>query len=242
MFKVIKGIRVNYTQYGEGQDVVLLHGWGQNIKMMDPLGKRVSEGRRITIIDLPGFGLSNEPETAYSVYDYTDFLVEFFKELNIVKPILIGHSFGGRLSIIYASKYDTEKIVLLGSPCVRHEYKSFKQSLLKFLKKLKIFNPLVNLMKKHTGSADYRNASPKMREILVKTVNEDLSECAKNIKCKALLIWGESDTAVPVEQAKELDELINDSKLVILSGTHYLYLEKIGEVSKLINEFLKEEV
>ena len=242
MFKVIKGIRVNYTQYGNGQDIVLLHGWGQNIKMMEPLGKRIDDNKRITIIDLPGFGLSNEPETSYSVYDYVDFLVEFFKELEIKKPILIGHSFGGRLSIIYASKYETEKIVLLGSPCVRHEYKSFKQSLLKFLKKLKIFNPIVNWMKKHTGSVDYRNATPRMREILVKTVNEDLGECAKNIKCKALLIWGESDTAVPVEQARELDELLADSKLIILPGTHYLYLEKIREVSNLINEFIKEEV
>ena len=242
MFKVIKGIRVNYTQYGEGQDVVLLHGWGQNIKMMEPLAKRIDENKRITIIDLPGFGLSNEPETSYSVYDYVDFLVEFFKELEIKKPILIGHSFGGRLSIIYASKYDVEKIVLLGSPCVRHEYKSFKQSLLKFLKKLKIFNPIVNLMKKHTGSVDYRKASPRMREVLVKTVNEDLSECAKNVKCEALLIWGESDTAVPVSQAKELDELLENSKLIILPGTHYLYLEKLGEVSKLIKEFIKEEV
>ena len=228
-------------QYGEGDDIVLLHGWGQNIKMMEPLAKRIDENKRITIIDLPGFGLSNEPETSYSVYDYTEFLKEFFKEMNIKKPILVGHSFGGRLSIIYASKYDTEKIVLLGSPCVRHEYKSFKQSLLKFLKKLKIFNPLVNLMKKHTGSLDYRNATPKMREILVKTVNEDLGECAKKIKCKALLIWGDNDTAVPVNQAKELDELIEDSKLIVLPGTHYLYLEKLGEVSQLINDFIKEE-
>ena len=229
-------------QYGEGDDIVLLHGWGQNIKMMEPLAKRIDENKRITIIDLPGFGLSNEPETSYSVYDYTEFLKEFFKEMNIKKPILIGHSFGGRLSIIYASKYDTKKIILLGSPCVRHEYKSFKQSLLKFLKKLKIFNPIVNLMKKHTGSVDYRNATPRMREILVKTVNEDLSLCAKNVKCKALLIWGESDTAVPVEHARELDNLLNDSKLVVLPGTHYLYLEKINDVSKLINDFIKEDV
>ena len=97
-------------------------------------------------------------------------------------------------------------------------------------------------MKKHTGSVDYRNASPRMREILVKAVNEDLSECAKKIKCKALLIWGESDTAAPVEHAKELDNLLTDSKLIVLPGTHYLYLEKLGEVSNLINEFIKEEV
>ncbi len=239
MFKVIKNIRINYKSYGSGEDIVLLHGWGQNIEMMEPLAKKIPD-HRITIIDLPGFGLSNEPEEVYSVYDYTEFLHEFFKEMGIKKPTLIGHSFGGRLSIIYASKYDTKRIVLLGSPCVRHEYKSFKQSLLKFLKRMKIFNPLVNLMKKHTGSVDYRNASPMMRDILVKTVNEDLSECAKEVKCDALLIWGDKDTAVPVEHAKELDELLKTSKLIVLPGTHYCYLENLNEVSNLINKFLKE--
>ena len=59
--------------------------------MMEPLAKRVDEGKRITIIDLPGFGLSNEPETSYSVYDYVEFLKEFFKEFNVgcfnIKPL-----------------------------------------------------------------------------------------------------------------------------------------------------------
>ena len=64
------------------------------------------------------------------------------------------------------------------------------------LKKIKILSPLANLMKKFTGSADYKNASPIMREVLVKTVNEDLSECAKKIKAETLLIWGDKDTAV----------------------------------------------
>ncbi len=237
MFKVIKGIRTNYTQYGEGQDIVLLHGWGQNIKMMEPLAKRLN-GYRITIIDLPGFGLSNEPETSYSVYDYTEFLKEFFNELNIKKPILIGHSFGGRLSIIYSSKYDTDKIILLGSPCVRHEYKSFKQSLFKKIKRIKLLKPLVNVMKKHMGSIDYRNATPIMREVLVKTVNQDLSDCARKIKCSTLLIWGNHDEAVPVSEAKELDNLLSDSALIILPGTHYCYLENLNQVINILYNFI----
>ena len=82
MFKKIRNIKINYVQYGKGEDVVLLHGWGQNIDMMKPLGDNLSDHYRITIIDLPGFGLSNEPETSYSVYDYVDFLVELFKEFS----------------------------------------------------------------------------------------------------------------------------------------------------------------
>ena len=238
MFKRVKNIKVNYKQYGEGEDIVLLHGWGQNIAMMDPLGTNLKENHRITIIDLPGFGLSEEPDTIYGVSDYVELLHELFLELKIEKPILIGHSFGGRLSICYASKYPVSKMVLFGSPCVRHVYKSKKQSFYKALKKVKILNPIVNIMKKHMGSADYKNASPKMRDVLVKTVNEDLSEYAKKVNCSTLLIWGENDTAVPVSEARELDDLLQDSALIILPGTHYCYLENLSQVINILNNFL----
>ncbi len=242
MFKVIDKIKVNYKQYGKGKDLVLLHGWGQNIAMMEPIGDYLKDYCRVTIVDLPGFGLSNEPTFPYSPYDYVEFLKKLFEEIKVDNPTLIGHSFGGRLSIIYASKYPTKKVILFGSPCVRHEYKSRKQDLLKKLKKVKLLNPLVKYLKNHTGSVDYRNASPLMKDILVKTVNEDLSDCAKKINCPCLLVWGENDTAVPIEQAKELDSLLKNSSLIILPGTHYAYLENIERVNNIIMEFIKEDL
>lgn len=238
MFKKVKNININYYQHGSGSDVVLLHGWGQNIEMMSPLGNLLKDNHRVTIVDLPGFGLSEEPDYAYNVYDYVDLLEELFRELKIKNPSLIGHSFGGRLSIIYASKNDVNRLVLFGSPCVRHEQKSFKQTVLKTLKKIKILEPLSEVAKKFIGSTDYKNAKGVMREILVKTVNEDLSECAKKIKCPTLLIWGENDEAVPLEEARELDNLIDDSALIILPGTHYCYLENLRQVENIINNFL----
>jgi pimeloyl-ACP methyl ester carboxylesterase len=238
MFKKIRNIKINYKQYGKGEDVVLLHGWGQNIEMMKPLGDSLADHYRITIIDLPGFGLSKEPLYAFTIFDYTEVVHELLMELKINNPIMMGHSFGGRISIVYASKYKVNKLVLFGSPCVRHEYKSVKQSILKALKKVKLFTPLVNFMKKHTGSVDYRNASPMMRDILVKTVNQDLSENAKKIKCPTLLIWGENDEAVPVSEAKELDNLLMDSALIILPGTHYCYLENLNQVVNILYNFI----
>ena len=62
MIKKIKNLDINYVQYGEGVDVVLLHGWGQNIQMMDPIGKNLMEKNRVTIIDFPGFGCSEIPD------------------------------------------------------------------------------------------------------------------------------------------------------------------------------------
>ncbi len=238
MFKKIRNVKINYKQYGKGADIVLLHGWGQNIEMMKPLGDHLSDHYHITIIDLPGFGLSKEPVYAYDIFDYVETVHDLLKELNISNPIMMGHSFGGRIAIVYASKYPVNKLVLFGSPCVRHEYKSFKQSLYKGLKKIKLFNPLINIMKNHLGSVDYRNATPRMKEILVKTVNQDLSEYAKKIKCSTLLIWGENDTAVPVSEAKELDELLSDSALIILPGTHYCYLENLNQVINILYNFI----
>ena len=238
MFKKIRNIKINYKQYGKGEDVVLLHGWGQNIEMMKPLGDNLSDHYHITIIDLPGFGLSKEPVYAYTIFDYTEVVHDLLEELKISNPIIMGHSFGGRIAIVYASKYKVNKLVLFGSPCVRHEYKSFKQSLFKKIKRIKLLKPLVNVMKKHMGSVDYRNATPIMREVLVKTVNQDLSECARNIKCSTLLIWGENDEAVPVSEARELDNLLSDSALIVLPGTHYCYLENLKQVVNILYNFI----
>jgi len=236
----IKNIDINYIQYGKGRDVVLLHGWGQNIEMMNPIGRKLEDKFRITILDLPGHGASSEPSGAITIYDYCEILREFFEKLDIVNPVLIGHSFGGRIAIIYSSRYSVEKLVLLGAPCIRKEEKiSFKVKLLKSLKKVPVLKGLEGFAKKHIGSRDYRNASPVMRQILVNTVNEDLSDCARKIICPTLLIWGSNDTEAPLEDAKELENIISDSGLIVYeNGSHYTYLEFLIPVCKVIKTFI----
>ena len=240
MIKKIKDIDINYIQYGndKGKDIVLLHGWGQNIEMMRPLGDNL-EDFHITILDFPGFGESSEPSSALTVYDYTDILEELLSELGVKNPIVMGHSFGGRVAIVYASRNKVNKLVLFGAPCVRENRKSVKESVLKGIKKLPGMNSLGEYMKKHIGSEDYRNASPVMRETLVNTVNEDLSECAKKITCPTLLIWGTNDVAAPKEDAKKLEKLLVDGALIEIPGcTHYAYLEALPQVINILNNFL----
>ena len=68
----VKDTLVNYIQYGEGKDIILLHGWGQNIEMMKPIGDNLAGNFRITIIDFPGFGESEEPSEAWNISDYAN--------------------------------------------------------------------------------------------------------------------------------------------------------------------------
>ncbi len=240
MIKNIRNIDVHYIQYGseKGKDIVLLHGWGQNIEMMKPLGDQLSD-YHITILDFPGFGESSALTSSLTIYDYVEILEELLQSLNIHKPIIMGHSFGGRVAILYAARNPVSKLVLFSSPCVRDNYKSTKEQILKSLKKLPGMNKIGEFAKKYIGSTDYRNATPIMRETLVNVVNEDLSSYAKKIECPTLLIWGTLDTEAPIEDAKKLEQLLVDGGLVELPGcTHYAYLEALPQVIRILHNFL----
>lgn len=234
----IKDVNINYIQYGEGPDILLLHGWGQNIDMMKPLGDNFSDKYRITILDLPGFGNSSEPPTSWNMTNYSDMLEEFVARVGINKPIVIGHSFGGRLAIRFSANNPIEKLVLFGAPCIRLQEKlPLSVRILKTIKKLPLMNEFGEYMKQYIGSRDYKAASPIMRQTLVDVVNEDLSSYAKKIEEPALLIWGQNDTEAPVSDARELERIMIDGALIVLPGTHYAYLENLGRVVEIIKNF-----
>ncbi len=234
----VKNLNINYIQYGEGKDIILLHGWGQNIEMMKPLGDNFSDRFRITILDLPGFGESDEPTEKWTIQNYNEMLEEFINKLKIKKPIIIGHSFGGRLAIRYSAEHPIEKLVLFGSPCIRiKENLPFTVKILKSLKQVPGLNDIGEYMKKYIGSRDYKAASPIMRQTLVEVVNEDLSKYAREIEEPTLLIWGDQDTEAPVAEARELEKIMIDAALIILPGSHYAYLENLPRVVSILNNF-----
>ena len=241
MYKHIKGININYVDYGGCENtIVLLHGWGQNIEMMKPVGDKLQKNNRIIIVDLPGFGNTLEPSNIWTMYDYAETIKELLDSLGVKNPIMIGHSFGGKISLIYASKYNVKKLILFGSP-FKKEIKelSTKTKILKSLKKVPGLNKLEGFAKKHIGSRDYREASDFMRKILVEHVNLDITEDVKKIKCPTLIVWGTMDTEVPIERAYELEKLIEDSAVIPYEGcTHYAYLERLNQTINVIKSFI----
>ena len=234
----IQDVKINYIQYGTGKDILLLHGWGQNIEMMKPVGDNFSNKFRITILDFPGFGQSEEPKEPWNIEKYSVMLEKFVSATGIKKPIVIGHSFGGRVAIRYSARNPIEKLVLFGSPCIRlSENLSLTVKILKKLKTLPGLNSFGEYMKKYIGSRDYKAASPIMRQTLVNVVNEDLSKFAREIEEPTLLIWGEYDTEAPVNEARELEKIMVDAALIVLPGTHYAYLENLPQVVNILNNF-----
>ena len=237
----INNTTINYVIYGNstGDTLVFLHGWGQNIEMMKKLADYFKNDYTILIVDLPGFGLSSEPTYSWSVYDYANAIYNLSKYLNLKKVSLIGHSFGGKISLVYASKYPIEKLVLFASPFKKEVQKiSLKTKFLKLIMKVPGLKQRGKSLKKYIGSTDYRNASEMMRNVLVKTVNTDITEDIKLIKCPTLIVWGTNDTAVNISRAYELEKLIDDSAVIKFEGaSHYAYLEHLNECVKILKSF-----
>jgi len=235
----LKSATIHYVQYGKGKDIILLHGWGQNIEMMKPLGDALAKDYRITILDFPGFGESREPVDAWTVEDYANLIEEMVEALKIKKPIIMGHSFGGRVAICYSAYHEIEKLVLFASPCFKvYNSDNLKVKTLKALKKIPGLSQVGEYMKKYIGSRDYKAASPTLRKTFVNVVNEDLGKSAKQIEEPTLILWGEEDQEVTYEEEKMLEDALQDGALITMKGTHYAYLENLPQVIQILASFL----
>lgn len=237
-------ININYEDVGSGENtVVLLHGWGQNIEMMKPVGKELEQTHRVVYIDFPGFGESDEPDCGWSVYEYAQMLKVFLNDISVENPILIGHSFGCRVSICYNLIADVSKMIFTGAAGIKpkrginYYFKVYTYKILKNIKKLPIINKLE--ISSNAGSEDYRNSSEIMKKTLIKVVNDDLTSHLNKIKCPVLMIWGKNDEATPLSDGKLMESLIEDSALIEIEGTHYAYLENINYFNIVVKEFLK---
>lgn len=249
------GTQVHYRESGNpnGAPILLMHGWGCNMSTVASIEKILARGMRVINVDLPGFGQSPEPHAVWGVNDYTNAMEELLDKLGIAEPSLIGHSFGGRISILMASRRKIHKVILVDAAGVKPSRSLkwyFKVYSYKLAKKLypiilgkKKAEQRIEVARKKRASADYEQASPIMRCILSKCVNEDLCDAMPHIKAPTLLIWGENDTATPLSDAKKMEKLIPDSGLVSFPGCgHYSFLDNPGGFKAVLESFLSKEL
>lgn len=180
---------------------------------------------------------------------YTQLIEQFVKAENIENPILLGHSFGGRVGILYSSRNKVNKLILVDAAGVKPR-RSLKYYFKVYTYKLgKKLMPLIygkeraqqriDAMRAKRGSSDYNNASPMMRAILSKVVNEDLKDKMPLIKAPTLLIWGENDTATPLRDANIMERLIPNAGLVSFPGCgHYSFLDNPFQFAAVLRSFL----
>lgn len=226
---VVNDALVNYEVVGSGKNnLVILHGWGGSIQEWMPVAEQLKDRYKIWILDFPGFGSSPRPQEDWGVYEYANLVKGFFAKLEIKDPIIIGHSFGGRVAVLQNAK----KLILVDAAGI--ETKSFKAKL--FGVASDYFRWVPKRVRDFFGSPDYKSAGP-MRNIFVKVVNQDLSKEISQVKCPTLIVWGEKDLVLPVDQALKIKTLIKNSSVRIVWGAdHWPHLSKKDEFINILEE------
>lgn len=194
----------------------------------------------VHLIDLPGFGQSPLPPTDWTTSDYADRIAKYIEEQQLQNAVIIGHSFGGRVAVQLSSsrKELVSSLVLIGAHGLRNvsfNKRTVRALVLKYAaKSLKLLDRTIGTRTfqgwfvPRFASTDYRNAG-RLKNILVKAVNEDLSEQASKISAGTLLLWGELDEDAPVALGVKYHKLIEHSRIVIMPNKGHFPFQNGGE-------------
>ncbi|MDE6704202.1 MAG: alpha/beta hydrolase [Muribaculaceae bacterium] len=243
------GMRVKYDLIGDGPAIILMHGWGCQSSTLNSIANIAAEQHTVYNLDLPGFGKSDEPREVWGVDEYARMLEEFVSKLGIENPIVLGHSYGGRIGILYSSRNSVDKLILVDAAGIKpkrslkyyfkvYSFKAGKHLTRLFLGKVKA-EERIEAMRKKKGSSDYAGSSQMMRAVMSKSVNQDLKYAMPAIKAPTLLIWGENDTATPLRDAKIMEKLIPDAGLVSFLGCgHYSFLDNPHQFAAVLRSFI----
>lgn len=236
---LVKSLNINYQVIGEGKPLLILHGWGSKSDNWQRVGELLSlRGMRVIIPDLPGFGASDWPKAAWSLDDYCDFIEEFVKILNLEKFSLLGHSFGGSLSIKCSLKFPEkiERLFLVSAACFRR--RSIKKRILFVIAKvLKIFSFIPFSRKTFyrfiVKKSDYPYTQGVMKDIYLKAIETDLTDLLRRIKVPTVIIWGEKDDITPLNQSRIISQKIKNSQLrIIPKAGHDLNIKNPEELAR----------
>ncbi|OGH18824.1 MAG: hypothetical protein A2770_04270 [Candidatus Levybacteria bacterium RIFCSPHIGHO2_01_FULL_38_12] len=234
--------------------IVILHGWGRELSggkydaIKQLLGKK---GYTVYTPDFPGFGASQLGKTSFEFEDYVSFVNEFITKNKLKKVVLLGHSFGGRVAIRFATEFadKVDLLILTGASGIPRPLSSLKKKIVfvtvKILRPLFLISPISfffrffrKLVYYSIDEMDYYkagNLSKTFKNVYQVSILPDLPK----IKVRTLLVWGEEDKTIPLIDAKEMELLIPRAKLVVVKNEgHRLPYENPQKFMQAIESFL----
>lgn len=248
---VVDSLLIDYSKIGSGKNtIVLLHGWGDSRQTFEFLEKELVNTYTVISLDLPGFGKSQAPDTAWDLADYASIVSKFLQKLNIREVYaLVGHSNGGALAIFASGTgvINPDKLVLIAASGIRNRQKGKRLAIKLVAKTGKVAtfwlpkNQKQKLRKRLHGSiGSDMFVAPHLQETYKKTVRHDVQAEASKITKPTLLIYGENDKDTPPVYGEIYHNLIHDSVLEIIGGTgHFVHKDKPAQTLKLIEDFLR---
>lgn len=248
---VVNGLMTHYQRQGSGKTVLLLHGWGDRLETFSALAAVLAKYYDVIALDLPGFGQTQAPLTAWNLEDYAEFTNAFVSKLETAKLYgVIGHSNGGAVAIkaVADGQLKPVKLVLLAAAGVRGGRKLQRAGfrlVAKTGKAATFWLPKTSkqkLQKKFYGTiGSDMLVAPHMQATFKQTVKQDIQADAAKLVVPTLLIYGDQDKATPLSSVGQpLHKHIKGSRLKVVAGAdHFVHQSASEEVGGAVLEFLK---
>jgi pimeloyl-ACP methyl ester carboxylesterase len=249
---------LNYTDLGHGEVIVLLHGFCESLKLWEDYQQELAKFARVIALDLPGFGSSRIDNSEVTIDNFAKSVDDLMKYLNIDHYHVCGHSLGGYVALAMAEKwpYKLKSMVLFHSTSYPDTLlkKNNRDKAAEFITRngLSVYMdsfvaPLFaeNNREKNKKAiamliAEGKKADP---EVVVNTImamknRPDRKAVLSQLTCPVLMIIGDEDVAIPIEDSLAQTELSNHIQSLVLSNCgHMGMIEKPQTCLSRLTEF-----
>jgi len=234
------------------RQLLILPGWGGTRQSWQNFINLAQKDWQVICLELPCFDKEPCPNEVWGVAEYAEFVRQKIQNLNLIKPVILGHSFGGQIAVYLAATSPEliSRLILSGAAAIRPK-RSFKRFIFGGLAKTgKIFfswpliknfsAPAKKFLYRLADSPDYGQTSGIKREIFKKIIRQDLTEELKKIQTPTLIVWGAADSYVPLATGKKIAALIPNSRLEIIpDGKHGLHLAMPEKLYGIVKKFIE---
>ncbi len=274
LFTKVNGLKICYKLQGKGKPVFLAHGFGTNKEFWIGQIQELAKRYQIIYFDLRGAGKSDRPNPLYTMEMYVEDLRGLIDILNMKKVHLVGHSFGGMISMNFCLKFPdyVDKLILMatlpswsgdlsGLELWKKNQIELYESMLKkpvetFYDKMKLrlTRKFLNSMRDNPKNIlhgiisteeliEMGKINPMKPADIINMANamgqHDTLDRLNEIKNDTLIMCGEKDRFTPKSIANQMNDIIPNSKLKMLSGSHWFPLENAPEVNQAVIDFLE---
>lgn len=247
---------INFFEKGEGQPLILIHGFCEVSQMWNDFAEKLSSNFRVICPDLPGFGKSPLEHESITLEETAVILEEWMEKFNIHQPIVIGHSLGGYVTLALTELMgkNLKAIGLFHSTAFpdSEEKKDMRNRTVQFLKKngvdkfaTSFVPPLIPENKREELKEEVQKAIAQGKQSTLEGLiaytyamrdRRDRFEVLRNFTGSKLMIAGELDGAVPLEASRKHKEVITHYFELAETG-HMGMIEQKAETIDILNDF-----
>ncbi len=262
----LDGLRLHYMAAGDGEPVVLLHGWPTSSFLWRKVMPPIAENNRVIALDLPGFGLSDKPlDVSYSFRYYERVLDRAFDALGIEDTGLAVHDLGGPLGVYWACRRPERlrRLALLNTLI----YPEFSWAVVLFVAACRLpllrsymASPRGLRFAMRFGVADRRRLSDEAihgvqapfadrdaRKALLKAGGNlspkgfrEIADKLPSLEVPVRIIYGERDRILPdvAETMRRVQQDLPQAEVTALADCgHFLQEERPEEIGRLLADF-----